>query len=201
MAISNCQTLGGLLQEEPDKTELNEATEEWSDLYTKIARGESTDYDTYYKALDRYYAAQKDYEQRKSAYEKTASYAIRNPVEAGKRFLDKLDSAIYRKKLDIEFGIEDALGITQKEWTESARKEYDFTKRLNDLSSDDYYAPELAARKADLDNSLKAYYKTPIGKLDMYKDAMSKAKDFVNSPEVDAWDAYNEAYDKTRKGK
>ena len=203
---------GGLLEEEPDDEDLKKAKALYEQLYSELHSMSAEDmarignvklgamYKAYYAALDDYKAKQADYDKRKAEYEKTLSYKIKNPGQAIKKALDKADSAISSKKIDIEYGIKDKIGTTAKNAKQKAEKAYEQAKSFDDRakkynSNDTYYEPEVAKAKAEYDNALKDYYKTPIGKIDMYKTAIKNAKDFVNSPKVNSWDAYYDAYD------
>ena len=208
---------GGLLEEEPDDEELKKAKALYEDLYgqlhgmTKddfVSMGETKVkalYKTYYAALDDYNAKQADYSKRMEEYKKSPSYAIKHPLETAKKAVDKADSAIYKKKLDIEYGVKDKIGQTAKDAKNKAKKAYDQAKSYDDMYSerndDGYYKPEVAKKKADYENALKDYYKTPMGKIDMYKDAIKNAKEFINSPKVNSWDAYYDAYDSNRRNR
>lgn len=200
---------GGILEEEPSDEEYKKAQKEYEDLYAQL-HGLTPDqmakmgskkvdalYKQYYAALDNVKTKEAEYKQKKAEYEKTLSYKIKNPGETIKKAVSAADDAIYSKKLDIEYGIKDAVGITAKNAKDKAEKTYQRTKKYADRldPEDDYYKPQLAKEKADYENALKDYYKTPIGKIDMYRDSIKKAKEFVNSPKVDSWDAYYEAYD------
>lgn len=171
-----------LLKDEPDDSDFKEAERKYRDLYGKIQSGESNDYDTYYKLLDDYNAKRDSYNKAMNDYRNTASYKIKHPKEAIKKAINDADNAIYKKKLDIGYGIENKLGITAKHRKAQAEKQYKKAAKFsNDYPDDEYFKEDALHYKAKYEKELKQYYHTPLGKIDMYADAIKNAKKWANS--------------------
>lgn len=180
---------GGLLEEEPSDEELKEAEKEYWDLYGQVssltpeqmvANREKTDqlYKNYYAALEKLQTKRADYNKKKESYEQSASYKIKHPIETAKKALDKADSAIYSKKLDIEYGIKDKVGISARNNYIGAKKRRDGFDHVNYKVRDEYTNRKRKESNAEIAKAREEYHKTPLGKASAQ---IEKGKNKLNS--------------------
>lgn len=169
---------GGLLEEEPSDEELKKAKEEYQKLYEQVskltpeqmsganqAKAEAL-YKQYYAALDKYKSAEKSYNEKKAAYEKSASYKIKHPVETAGKALDKAGTAIRNKKIDVEYAVRDKTGLSARDNYRAAKLKRRGFDHVNYAVRDEYTNERRKESNAEIARTKAAYDKTPLGKVE-----------------------------------
>lgn len=167
---------GGLLEEEPDDEELKEAQKEYWDLYNQVrglkpedmsgANAAKADalFKKYYESLDNLKAKEADYKKRKEAYEQSASYKIKHPVETASEAINKVSSAVSKKIDRAESKIREKTGLTAREQYIGAKKRNEGFDHVNWKVRDDYTNRKREEANNDVAKTKSEYEKTPLGK-------------------------------------
>ena len=180
---------GGLLEEEPSDEELKEAEKEYWDLYDQVrsltpeqmvANREKTDqlYKNYYAALEKLQTERADYNKKKEAYEQSASYKIKHPVETAKKALDKADTAVTNTVIDVKYGVREKLGVGARENYKRAKLERRKFDHYNYDVRDDFTNRERKESNERIRKYREEYANTPLGKASA---AIDKGKKKVES--------------------
>lgn len=169
---------GGLLEEEPSDEELKKAKDEYWQLYDQVhkltpeqmsgankAKAEAL-YKQYYAALDKYKAAEKSYNEKKAAYEQSASYKIKHPVETAKKALDKAGTAITNKKIDVEYAVRDKTGLSARDNYRAAKAKRRGFDHVNYAVRDEYTNERRKRSNWEIARTKREYDMTPLGKVE-----------------------------------